>query len=158
MSAERDLATIERLYAGLAAHDGDAMAACYAPQATFTDPIFVGLGPGAAQDMWRMLTSRAVDMTVDLVEHEAGGDSRGTARWIAHYTFSSTGRRVVNDVQSLFRFDDAGLIVWQQDDFDFWRWARQALGRPGLLLGWTPVLQHKVRDTSKAQLAAFRDD
>ena len=152
-----DLATIERLYAGMAAHDGDAMAACYAPEATFTDPVFTGLRAGEPGDMWRMLMSRSGDMAVHLTEHEATGDGRGSAHWIAHYTFSSTGNRVVSDVQSLFDFDHRGLIVWQQDDFDFWTWARQALGRPGLLLGWTPMLQHKVRDTSKGQLAAFRD-
>lgn len=156
--AARDRATIERLYHGLAAHDGEAMAACYAAGATFNDPVFTGLHDGEAQDMWRMLTSRAADMTVELVAHDATGDGRGTANWVATYVFSATGNRVVNDVQSVFRFDAEGLIVDQQDDFDFWRWARQALGRTGLLLGWTPALLHKVRDRSKSQLAAFRGD
>lgn len=155
--AARDRDTVERLYAGLAAHDGEAMAVCYAPGATFSDPLFTGLHDGEPQDMWRMLTSRAGDMTVELVAHDATGDGRGTANWVATYVFSATGNRVVNDVQSVFLFDPDGLIVDQQDDFDFWRWARQALGRTGLLLGWTPVLLHKVRDRSKGQLAAFRD-
>ena len=79
------------------------------------------------------------------------------AHWVARYTFAQTGRPVVNDVRSIFRFDTAGLIVDQQDDFDFWRWARQALGRQGLLLGWTPVLQHGVRDRAMAGLEAFRN-
>ena len=84
-------------------------------------------------------------------------DDRGSAHWVARYTFAQTGRPVVNDVRSIFRFDTAGLIVDQQDDFDFWRWARQALGRRGLLLGWTPVLQHGVRDRAMAGLEAFRN-
>ena len=155
--AARNQATIERLYGGLAAHDGEAMAACYASGATFTDPVFVDLHDGEPQDMWRMLTGRAGDMTVELVSHDATGDGRGTANWVATYVFSATGNRVVNDVQSVFQFNADGLIVDQQDDFDFWRWARQALGRTGLLLGWTPVLLHRVRDRSKGQLAAFRD-
>ena len=156
MAAEDNLRTIEALYAALDRSDGEAMAALYAPQATFTDPVFVGLSDGEPGDMWRMLTSRAQDMSVELVGRDAE-DDRGTAHWVARYTFGQTGRPVVNDVRSLFRFDGTGRIVDQQDDFDFWRWARQALGRSGLLLGWTPVLQHQVRDRARAGLEAFRN-
>ena len=156
MGAAENLATVQRFYDAMSRHDGDAMAACYAPRATFSDPVFVGLHDGEPGDMWRMLTGQARDMTVDLVEHDVG-ERTGTARWVARYTFGQTGRPVVNDVRSLFTFDDAGLVVDQQDDFDFWRWARQALGPVGLLAGWTPVLQHSVRDKAKAGLEAFRD-
>jgi hypothetical protein len=150
------LATIERLYAAMDAHDGETMAACYAPQATFTDPVFVKLADGEPGDMWRMLTARSADLRVELREHDVDG-SWGTAHWVAHYTFGQTGRKVVNDVRSAMRFDDAGLIVTQRDEFDFWGWSRQALGPVGLLLGWTPVLQHSVRDKARGGLAAFRD-
>jgi len=156
VAAEDNLRTIEALYAALDRGDGEAMAALYAPQATFSDPVFVGLSDGEPGDMWRMLTSRAQDMSVELVGRDAE-DDRGTAHWVARYTFGQTGRPVVNDVRSLFRFDGTGRIVDQQDDFDFWRWARQALGRSGLLLGWTPVLQHQVRDRARAGLEAFRN-
>jgi hypothetical protein len=157
VTAAQNLATIERLYAAMNDHDGEGMAACYAPWATFTDPVFVNLADGEPQDMWRMLVGRSRDMTVELVEQGAEGEDRGTARWVARYTFGRTGRPVVNDVRSEFRFDPSGLIVTQRDEFDFWRWARQALGTVGLLAGWTPVLQHSVRDKARAGLAAFRD-
>jgi len=157
VGAAENLATIERLYDALGRADGETMADCYAPSATFTDPVFVGLSDGEPGDMWRMLTSRAQGMTVELLEHETEGSDRGSAHWVARYTFAQTGRPVVNDVRSVFRFDGSGRIVDQQDDFDFWRWARQALGRSGLLLGWTPVLQHQVRDRARAGLEAFRN-
>ncbi len=150
------LATIERLYAAMDRGDGEAMAACYAAGATFTDPVFVGLTDGEPGDMWRMLTARSADLRVDLLEREADGD-RGSAHWVARYTFGRTGRPVVNDVQSTFRFDPAGLVLRQRDEFDLWRWSRQALGLQGLLLGWTPVLQHTVRDRARSGLAAFRE-
>jgi hypothetical protein len=157
VAAADNIDTIERLYAAMGRHDGEAMADCYAPDATFSDPVFAGLADGEPQDMWRMLVGRSGDMTVELVEQGAEGEDRGTARWIARYTFGQTGRPVVNDVRSQFRFDSDGLIVEQLDEFDFWRWARQALGPVGLLAGWTPVLQHSVRDKARARLAAFRD-
>ena len=43
----------------------------------------------------------------------------------------------------------------QRDRFDFWRWARQALGAPGWLLGWSPLLRNKVRATAAKNLARF---
>jgi hypothetical protein len=144
------LSTIERFYAAFDARDGAAMAACYAPGAHFSDPVFVDLNGDEPGAMWRMLTAQATDLRVELLEHTAD-----SARWRAHYTFSQTGRPVVNDVRAAFRFDDAGLIEDHRDDFSFHRWARQALGTPGLLLGWTPLLRSKVRGNAAKSLASF---
>jgi len=156
-AAERNEATIRKLYAGLDAHDGDAMASCYAADASFSDPVFPELSGPQAGDMWRMLTSRATDLSVEVPEAKADAEA-GAARWIATYTFGATGRSVVNRVRSDFRFDHAGLIAEQHDDFPFWRWSRQALGPAGLTLGWTPLLRSKVRSNAAAELARFRAD
>ena len=51
-----------------------------------------------------------------------------------------------------FRFED-GLIIDHRDSFDFWKWTRMALGVPGTLLGWSPIVQGKVRKQSKLLLA-----
>jgi hypothetical protein len=76
---------IARLYGAFDRRDGDAMAACYAPDARFNDPVF--------------------------------GDLSGTE--------------------------------------GFWQWSRQALGTPGLVLGWTPLLRRKVGSQARAGLDAF---
>jgi ketosteroid isomerase-like protein len=148
--SEDDL--IKGFYEAFARHDGDAMAACYAPDAHFSDPVFTdlrGVEPGA---MWRMLTGRAEDLEVRLAEHEAA-DGHGSAHWLADYTFR-TGRKVHNDVHSEFRFEN-GLIKEQRDSFSFYGWARQALGPVGLALGWTPIVQGKVRREARAGLDEF---
>jgi hypothetical protein len=103
--------------------------------------------------MWRMLTGRSDDLRVDLLEHDAD-DASGTAHWRATYTFTQTGRPVVNDVHARFRFAD-GLIADHTDDFSFHRWSRQALGTPGLLLGWTPLLQRPTQRKARASLDQF---
>lgn len=144
---------LERFYAAFAAKDGDTMAASYTPDATFSDPVFVGLKGNEPGAMWQMLTSRSKDLHLDLVACEAG-DSTGSARWIATYTFVQTGRKVVNDVRSSFVFRD-GLIAEQRDDFDFHRWAGQALGLSGKLLGGTPIIRNAVRGKARASLDAF---
>jgi ketosteroid isomerase-like protein len=150
---ERNAALIERFYAAFGERNGDAMASCYAPDARFSDPVFSDLRGAEPGAMWRMLTRRAQDLTVDLVEHSAD-ERRGSARWIAHYTFTQTGRPVTNDVRASFRFDD-GMIAEHRDEFDFHRWARQALGTSGLLLGWTPILRSAVRRRARAGLDEF---
>ncbi len=144
---------IERFYAAFARHDGDAMAASYAPGATFSDPVFTDLEDEEPGAMWRMLTGRADDLEVTLAEHE-GGEESGSAHWLASYTFTQTGRHVDNDVRATFRFRD-GLIAEHRDTFSFPRWARQALGPPGLLLGWTPLIQKSVRRRARAGLDEF---
>jgi len=129
------------------------MAGCYAPGSHFSDPVFQDLRDGEPGAMWRMLTGGSTDLTIELLEHEADDDS-GSARWLAHYTFTQTGRHVDNDVKARFRFSD-GLIVEHRDEFDFYRWTRQALGPTGLLLGWSPLVQGKVRKQARARLDEF---
>ncbi len=152
MSQQND-ALIERFYSAFAAGDGDAMAACYAPDVRFSDPVFPDLQGSDAGAMWRMLTSAPGEVRIELLAHEAG-DTWGSAHWRAHYTFSDTGRPVVNDIRARFRFAD-GLIAEHRDVFSFHRWARQALGPPGLLLGWTPFLRSAVRRKAAARLRAY---
>lgn len=155
MSAEANKQLIERFYEAFGQCNGAAMTACYAPNAHFCDPAFGDLEGADIGSMWRMLTGRATDLKIELHEHEAGEDS-GSAHWIARYTFS-TGRPVVNDIQAKFRFAD-GLIVDHVDDFDFRRWAKQALGPSGHLVALLPPLRAKARAKALDQLAAFKRD
>jgi len=144
---------IEVFYGAFAECAGERMAACYAPDASFSDPVFGELDAREAGGMWRMLTGQAKDLRIELLDHDTQSE-RGSAHWRAHYTFSQTGRAVINDVQGSFRFAD-GLIVEHVDDFDFYRWARQALGPRGLLLGWTPIVRSAVRGRARASLEQF---
>ena len=148
--ANREL--ISRLYVALDRKDGESMARCYHAQARFRDPVFTLEGE-AIGDMWRMLTSRARDLRAE--SHDVAADAEtGSCRWDAHYTFSGTGRLVHNRIRARFRFRD-GLIVEHVDEFDLWRWAAQALGPVGKLLGWSPLVRGKIRRQAAANLAAF---
>ncbi|HEV2290220.1 MAG TPA: nuclear transport factor 2 family protein [Gemmatimonadales bacterium] len=141
---------IAALYAALSRRDAPAMAACYAPDATFSDPVFVGLQGAEVSAMWRMLCERATDFRVECRDIRASGDA-GAAHWEAWYSFSATGRQVHNVIEATFEFRD-GLIVRHVDRFDLHRWARQALGPAGWLLGWTPPMQAAIRRKAAAGL------
>lgn len=143
---------IESFYTALQRRDGAAMGACYAPSARFRDPVFA-LEGWRVRAMWRMLCERGKDLRVEFHAVTAG-DTSGSACWEANYTFSATGRPVHNIITAGFIFA-AGRIVDHEDRFDFHRWAGQALGLSGRLLGWVPPFQQLVRRRSAATLEAF---
>ena len=103
--------------------------------------------------MWEMLITRGRDLTLEFSDISADEKS-GSAAWIATYTFSVTGRKVVNQVHANFLFEE-GKIIRHIDSFSFYHWARQALGIMGLLLGWTPIVRNKIRKTAKKNLEKF---
>lgn len=152
--------TLENFYTAFARLDTDAMAACYAPEVQFDDEAFSLRGKDAVMGMWRMLceATRAKGLDVWKLTYtgiEADAAS-GKAHWEAHYRFSATGRMVHNRIDGVFAFNAQGLITRHRDRFDFWAWSRQALGLPGVLLGWTPFLRRKVRAQAAANLQKFR--
>lgn len=152
--SDANIALITRFYQAFQRLDAEAMVACYSPEVVFSDPAFGTLRGKDAADMWRMLASRAKDfsLTFDSVRAD---ERSATAHWVATYLFSQTGRVVVNDIQARFVIRD-GLIVEHHDHFDLWRWARQALGTKGLLLGWTLLVQGKIRQQAAKGLRAFQ--
>jgi len=104
--------------------------------------------------MWSMLVNGTREKGRDAwrLQYEVLADDR--ARWQAWYRFGATGRLVHNVIDARFRFAPDGTFLEHVDDFDFWRWSRQALGAPGWLLGWTPALRKKVRATAAGRLQA----
>ena len=144
-----------RFYAAFVQRDGEAMAACYAADARFSDPAFPDLRGAQIGAMWRMLTSRGKDLKVEHELLEASA-SHALVRWQAWYTFSTTGRTVHNVIMAHMEIR-GGRIAVHRDDFNFHRWARQALGAPGLLLGWTPFLKRRVQQQAAVALAKFEE-
>ncbi len=143
---------VDRFYEAFARRDAAALAACYHPEATFEDPAFGPLSRAEACAMWAMLLGRATDLTVTHRVLRAT-DTQAEATWEARYTFTRTGRPVVNRITATFTLED-GLIRTHRDHFPFWTWARQAFGALGWLLGWTPGFQAKVRAEARKGLAA----
>jgi len=151
--------TLTRFYTAFAALDADTMAGCYAESASFNDPAFSLQGRREIGGMWRMLCSTTQakgrahwKLEFNGIEADA---THGRAHWEAHYLFSTTGRLVHNIIDGEFTFTPEGLIATHKDRFDFWRWSRQSLGAPGVLLGWTPFLQNKVRAQAAGNLKKF---
>lgn len=143
---------IRNFYTAFQQRDYAGMNAYYHPEVHFSDPAFGDLHDKQAMAMWHMLCERGTDLQLSFRDVVATQNS-GSAHWEATYTFS-TGRMIHNQIDTQFTFAD-GKIVRHEDSFDLWRWTRMALGLPGLLAGWTPMMQKKVRDTAVSQLNKF---
>ena len=133
---------VRRLFTSLQGRDPDAMADCYAPSATFRDIAFDLHDRSEVHAMWRMIcTTTAVRVTIERIEAD---DRAGRARIIDDYTFSETQRRVINPIESRFRFEN-GRIVEHRDECDARRWAAQAFGGvKGWLAGRVRLLRARA--------------
>ncbi len=144
---------LTRFYTCFQQKDAAGMAACYHPDAEFTDPIFQTLKRERAVAMWQMLLGRSKDIEIIFSDVQAD-EQQGKAHWDAYYTYSATGRKVHNIVDAQFRLQD-GLILIHKDTFDLAKWAAQALGVTGRLLGWTPFMQQTIRRNAAKTLDAY---
>lgn len=144
---------VSAFYEAMKARDYRTMASLYAINAVFSDPVFPSLSGFEAGKMWEMLLKSAKDMEVEykILDH---GKDKAKVRWVAHYTFSRTGRKVRNEVVSTFEILD-GQILTQRDRFNFGKWSRQALGFFPWLLGFTGVTQKKVQESAGRNLNDF---
>ncbi len=147
--------TIHRFYSAFQQLDYATMQSCYHPEAVFSDPVFGLLDAEEVKLMWEMLCKRATNFSLVYSDIKLLDEEYTTTKWIATYTFAKNGRRVVNKITAHMKFKD-GLIMEHTDAFDLYRWSRQALGLPGIVLGWTNFLQNKIRRQAASGLEAFR--
>jgi len=141
MFVEVNTQTANSFYQAFQKKDYKAMQALYAPKATFNDPAFQNLNETEVKAMWEMLLRNAQDFSLTYQILEATAQQL-KVQWIATYTFSRTKRKVINNIQALLTFD-------------FYKWATQAFGTTGLLIGWTSFFKNKVRKTVRQQLDTF---
>lgn len=144
---------ITKFYEAFSKRDWKTMQSCYHPDIVFYDPAFQKLKGLQAYAMWHMLAESAQNFSLTFTNVTATPNG-GSCHWEAYYDFSRTGRRVHNSIDAQFSFRD-GKIIAHSDRFDLWRWSRMALGIPGILLGWSPFLQNKVRQTALKTLGKF---
>jgi ketosteroid isomerase-like protein len=148
-----DQQLITTFYEAFANQDAEGMIACYADDIAFQDPAFGRLHGEDAKDMWRMLLSKKdAAPEVRLVDVSDDGTS---ADWWARYNYGPKRRPVINEISASFVIKN-GKITEHTDYFDLWKWSRQALGLPGLLMGWSPFMRSKVQETTREMLGRFQ--
>lgn len=153
MNDEINLA--HRFYGAFQRKDYAEMARCYHEEALFSDPVFRHLNKKEVSKMWEMLLKRGKDLKVDFsIVHT--NENVVKINWTASYTFSQTGRHVINQIDAQLELKD-GLIFRHTDVFNLYKWSSQALGITGLLLGWTPFVKNGIRNKAMASLKKYME-
>lgn len=146
-----------KFYTAFANADSAKMCECYHSKIEFRDPVFGLLKDNDVCQMWKMLIEKSRgNIKIEFSDIKAD-DYIGSAQWIATYKFSKTNRKVVNVIQTQFQFKD-GLIIKHTDDFDIWKWSKQALGINGYLFGWTGFFQKKIHQLALLSLKNYKDN
>src|SRR5450755_4550027 len=115
---------LQHFFASLNRHDYQEMAKCYHSHAVFHDIAFDLRRKSEIQSMWQMICGGDIRVTVEEIH---ATEQEGVVRLVDEYTFSETGRRVRNPIESQFWFRE-GLIVEHSDLCDSKAWAAMALG------------------------------
>lgn len=145
---------IEKFYTSFSILDSETMAQCYHPDIVFNDEAFVNLRGQEPGMMWKMLIERSKgNLNIRFSNIRIDGN-KGSADWVAEYIFSATGRKVENHIHANFDFKD-GLIYHHNDTFNLHRWASQAFGFKGWLLGNFGFFRKKVQQTARLSLDKY---
>ncbi len=144
---------IEKFYTAFQNLDAEKMCACYHDTIEFEDPAFGKLHGDKAKNMWRMLCQNAKDLKIEFSDIIIDGNT-ATTHWEAYYTFSKTGRKVHNSIDATFEFKD-NKISKHTDTFNLHKWAKQAMGFKGLLLGGTSFFKNKLNEQTNILLEKF---
>lgn len=140
---------IEGFYKAFQNLDVDTMVSYYHDDVEFTDPGFGTLHGEEVQNMWRMICGRAKNFSLTY-----SNLTDTSAHWEAIYDFSKTGRKVHNKIEASFEFKD-GKISKHIDRFNLHKWASQALGFKGWLLGSTSFFKKKLNNQTKEILKKY---
>ena len=144
---------IETFYQAFTQRDWKTMQACYHQNVIFEDLAFGLLKGDDARKMWKMLCEQGKDLQV-IPSNIISTETSGSANWEAHYTFSKTGKKVHNIVTAQFEIKE-GLISKHTDEFDLHRWASQALGFTGRIIGGTAFFKRKMNTQTKSLLCKY---
>jgi ketosteroid isomerase-like protein len=147
--------TLTKFYSAFSNADASTMCECYHPDIKFRDPVFGPLKGNRVCDMWKMLTEKSKGNLIIEFSHIEANEYLGSAKWLATYNFSKTNRKVINQVSSQFHFKN-GLIIKHTDDFDIWKWSKQAFGITGVLFGWTGFMQKKIHEKALLSLKNYQ--
>jgi len=147
-------AVISKFYTAFQQLDHQTMNSCYSDDIVFNDPVFGLLRGEEAKAMWEMLCKNAKDFTLSFSNIQLLDEEYATCNWTATYTFSKTGRRVVNHIKAYMKLKE-GKIIEHSDGFKISAWAGQALGFKGALLGWTGFMKRKIQGNARKSLVKF---
>ena len=144
---------LKDFYTAFQNRDAKSMASHYHERAQFSDPAFGELNRDEVALMWVMLCRSSKDLLVEFQIQEVS-ETSARVNWEAFYSYGKSKRKVHNKVKATFQFKD-DKILFHNDLFSLWKWARQAMGFNGLIIGWTKFFRKRLQQQSNEMLQRF---
>ena len=142
---------VDRFFEALRRADMSVIDHCYHAQISYSDPLFEDLRGARVALRWRMLLAQAGSFSL---EHSLvfADERKAQVQWTADYRLN--GRPVrISMLSTLAIWDD--LIVRQVDEYDLWKYCRQAQGLAGVLLGGMQPFQKIIKRRARNELERF---
>jgi len=144
---------ITGLYNAYKERNPELMASFYTEDASFKDEIFGEVTGQEIPKVWEVVHSTTSNFY--LYFHIVNVNKNlATVNSQLSYTFKHTGRKIDISITSIFRFEN-GKIRHQVDEYSLWKWASQAFGVSGFLLGWNPKFKNKIRQSAQNTIASM---
>ena len=116
--------------------------------------MFGELNGDSVKKMWEMLLSNK-DAQFKLTFSDIHEKNNFVyAKWQASYYYGPHKRFVVNSVNAKFKFSENKIIL-HEDQFNLWKWSKQAIGLPGVILGWSNFFKSKLQTEANKKLNKF---
>jgi ketosteroid isomerase-like protein len=144
---------INKFYNSFSQKNSGGMIECYSDSIEFQDPVFGVLTGSKPKAMWQMLIEKSSGLQISF-SNVVADDNSGKADWEAVYDFSKTNRKIINRIHAEFTFKD-GKITSHRDTFSLWKWAGMAMGLKGYLIGFTPIVQNKIKSEAISGLELY---
>lgn len=148
---------IERFFTAFQKLDARQMNACYSDDIAFYDPMFELLRGYEAKAMWEMLCTNAKNFSLAFDNIKNLDNGYYTCNWTATYTFSKTGRSVVNMCKAHMKIEN-GLITEHSDGWSLQKWSAQAIGLSGKLFGWAGFFRRRLKNNARRNLLHYMEN
>jgi uncharacterized protein len=149
----------ECLFAALRSRNAAAAGAFYDKDAVFSSPVIGDVRGADVRTLWQAIFAATRDNTLSFTIVDLGLTS-ARVEGLATYSLVASGRPVISEFSSVLHIRDL-RVLFHDETFDAWAWARMAFGPTGLMLGWSKAwhrhIAHDVRASIDAGAHVDRD-
>lgn len=142
---------LKEFYEAFAKGDFKKMNSLYSNDVVFNDPIFKGLDYKQVTNMWSSLLSNKKESKFNVFFEIKEENNDKYVIWTATYLFGEKRRKVINIVESRMEIEN-NKIVKHTDNFNFKKWANQAIGGPAYIFGNQKWFKNKISKVAKEKL------
>ncbi|ARU92149.1 hypothetical protein SCLARK_001685 [Spiroplasma clarkii] len=145
---------VVKFFTALSKGDWKLMNNLYSKDVAFSDTVFGELNYSQITNLWEMLLTENPDLSANFKIVEDGEVVK--VQWVMVSKFGQKHRKVILNILSTLEVSK-GKIIKHNDHFDFKKWAKQALGIIGWMLGSKQSFKNRIKEEAFIKLNSFID-